>query len=63
MLEALRSTARTWVAKLLLIVLVISFAVWGISGQITSGLGRTYVVAAGDTTVSPLESFAVIRRV
>ncbi len=41
MLEALRSAARTWVAKLLLVVLVISFAVWGISGQITSGLGRT----------------------
>jgi peptidyl-prolyl cis-trans isomerase D len=43
------------VAKLLLLLLVLSFAVWGISGQITSGIGRTYVVAAGDTTVTPLE--------
>ncbi|MCC2688541.1 MAG: parvulin-like peptidyl-prolyl isomerase [Rhizobiaceae bacterium] len=55
MLEALRNAARTWVAKLLLLLLVLSFAVWGISGQITSGIGRTYVVAAGDTTVTPLE--------
>jgi peptidyl-prolyl cis-trans isomerase D len=55
MLEALRSAATTWVAKLLLILLVVSFAVWGISGQIMGGVGRSYVVAAGDTKVTPLE--------
>ena len=33
MLDILRSAAGTWVAKLLLLLLVVSFAVWGISGQ------------------------------
>lgn len=52
MLGALRSSAKTWVAKVLLILLVASFAVWGISGQITSGVGGNTVLTAGDTTVS-----------
>jgi peptidyl-prolyl cis-trans isomerase D len=54
MLNTLRSAAGTWVAKLLLILLVLSFAVWGISGQILGGLG-TNVVTAGSTTVSVLD--------
>ncbi|TKT79382.1 SurA N-terminal domain-containing protein [Aquamicrobium sp. LC103] len=51
MLNSLRSAAGTWVAKLLLILLVLSFAIWGISGQIAGGVG-THVVSAGDTNVS-----------
>lgn len=54
MLTQLRSAAGTWVAKLLLILLVLSFAVWGISGQIMGGAGNA-VVTAGNTTVSILE--------
>lgn len=54
MLTFLRDAARSWVAKLLLIVLVLSFAVWGISGQIFGGLG-TNVVTVGDTKVSVTE--------
>lgn len=54
MLDSLRSAAGTWVAKVLLLLLVLSFAVWGISGQITSGLGGA-VVTAGETTVTPIE--------
>lgn len=54
MLDSLRNAANTWVAKLLLILLVLSFAVWGISGTIMGGLG-TNVVTAGDTKVSILE--------
>lgn len=52
MLDALRNAAGTWVAKLLLILLVVSFAVWGISGQIAGGLGGSKVVTVGGTTVS-----------
>lgn len=52
MLGALRSSAKTWVAKILLLLLVASFAVWGISGQITSGVGANTVLTAGGTTVS-----------
>ena len=55
MLSALRNAAGTWVAKLLLLLLVVSFAVWGISGSLVTGLGGNSVVAAGGTTVSPIE--------
>ena len=51
MLTLLRNAAGTWVAKLLLLMLVLSFAVWGISGQIAGGLG-SHVVSVGDTRVS-----------
>jgi peptidyl-prolyl cis-trans isomerase D len=55
MLSALRNAAGTWVAKLLLVLLVVSFAVWGISGSLVTGFGGNSVVAAGGTTVSPIE--------
>lgn len=55
MLSALRNAAGTWVAKLLLLMLVVSFAVWGISGKMAGGFGSNYIVAAGGTTVSPVE--------
>ena len=55
MLSALRSAAGTWVAKLLLLLLVVSFAVWGISGSLVTGFGGNSVVTAGGTTVSPIE--------
>jgi len=55
MLSALRTAAGTWVAKLLLVLLVVSFAVWGISGSMVNGFGGNSVVTAGDTTVSPIE--------
>lgn len=51
MLTLLRNAAGTWVAKLLLMLLVLSFAVWGISGQITGGFGSN-VVSVGQTRVS-----------
>ena len=52
MLDALRKAAGTWVAKLLLFMLVISFAIWGISGQMIGGFGSSHVIEAGGTTVS-----------
>lgn len=55
MLDSLRSAAGTWVAKALLLLLVLSFAVWGISGQISSGFGGNAVISAGETTVTPIE--------
>lgn len=54
MLNQLRSAAGTWVAKLLLILLVVSFAVWGISGQILGGASGN-VVTVGGTRVSQME--------
>ncbi|RRH99258.1 peptidylprolyl isomerase [Mesorhizobium tamadayense] len=53
MLSLLRSAAGTWVAKALLSLLVVSFAVWGISGRLSGTLaGHHSVITAGGTTVS-----------
>lgn len=54
MLSSLRNAATSWVAKLLLLMLVLSFAVWGVSGQIFGGLGSN-VLTVGDTKVSVQE--------
>jgi len=54
MLEGLRKAAATWVAKLLLAVLVVSFAIWGISGQMLTGTSSD-VITAGGTSVSMLD--------
>ncbi|WEX07149.1 peptidyl-prolyl cis-trans isomerase [Chelativorans sp. AA-79] len=54
MLDSLRKAASTWAAKLLLGILVLSFAVWGISGSLlTSTNGE--VITAGDTTVTAVD--------
>lgn len=55
MLGTLRDAAGTWVAKALLSILVLSFAVWGISGRIAGVAGHTSVVTAGGTSVSVTE--------
>ena len=52
MLESLRKAAGTWVAKLLLLLLVVSFAVWGISGSLMNGIVSNAVITAGNTSVS-----------
>lgn len=54
MLDKLRKGAQGWVAKLLLILLVAAFGVWGISGSMFDTIGNS-VVTVGDTTVSPTE--------
>lgn len=54
MLDSLRKAANTWVAKLLLGLLVVSFAIWGISGQLFTGVGND-VLTAGRTSVSMLD--------
>lgn len=54
MLEALRRASHTWVAKALLIVLVGSFAVWGVSSSLITGTANS-VVTVGDVSVSPTD--------
>ncbi|MCR6501913.1 SurA N-terminal domain-containing protein [Shinella sp. CPCC 101442] len=54
MLEALRRSSQTWVAKALLIVLVGSFAVWGVSSSLMTGASNS-VVTVGDVSVSPTD--------
>lgn len=52
MIESLREFATSWVAKVLLVVLVASFAVWGV--QLTA-FGGNAVASIGDEEVSVLE--------
>lgn len=54
MLDSLRSAARSWVAKLLLMLLVVSFAIWGVSASILSP-NSTSVMTVGDQRILPEE--------
>ena len=54
MLEALRRSSQTWVAKALLVLLVGSFAVWGVSSSLVTGTANS-VVTVGDGSVSPTD--------
>lgn len=55
MLDSLRSAANTWVAKLLLGLLVVSFGAWGISGQMLMDPTGGAVVTAGKTEVTAID--------
>ncbi|MBP1850012.1 peptidylprolyl isomerase [Rhizobium halophytocola] len=62
MLDSLRNAAQTWVAKLLLLLLVASFGVWGVSRSLVSGQADT-VMTVGDQQISSNEfRFAYQRR-
>ncbi|MEM5473034.1 SurA N-terminal domain-containing protein [Hoeflea sp. AS60] len=54
MLDILRKGAQGWVAKFLLVMLVASFGVWGISGSMLNA-GSNAVITVGDTVVTPNE--------
>ena len=51
MLDALRKGASTWVAKVLIALLVFSFAIWGVSDMFR-GLGQNMAARVGDREVS-----------
>lgn len=55
MLDMLRNGAKSWVAKVFLLLLVLSFAAWGISDVFRSSFVGNAVVTAGETVVSPVE--------
>ncbi|AYD01282.1 peptidylprolyl isomerase [Neorhizobium sp. NCHU2750] len=51
MLDSLRNAARSWVAKSLLLLLVASFAIWGISQSLMTSTSST-VMTVGDQEIS-----------
>ena len=55
MLDGLRKSSQSWVAKALLLLLLASFGIWGVSGQMLSGVAADSVVTAGKTKVSGLD--------
>jgi len=62
MLEALRKGTGSWVVKILLGLLVISFAIWGIGRDTFSGIGQTGVATVGDTEITPNEFLDAFQR-
>lgn len=54
MLHALRRGAKTWIAKALLILLVFSFAIWGVA-DFVGGIGQNTVVKVGDEEIGARE--------
>lgn len=54
MLDTLRKASQTFVAKLLLLLLVVSFGIWGVSASVVGGGGNA-VITVGDQEVSAQE--------
>ena len=54
MLDSLRDAARSWVAKALLLLLVVSFGVWGVSHTVLTTNSNT-VMTVGDQQISTEE--------
>ena len=52
MLESMRKAAGSWVAKGLMGLLVVSFAIWGI-GDVVRGYGTHTLVQVGSATITP----------
>ncbi|MBA5776543.1 SurA N-terminal domain-containing protein [Stappia sp. F7233] len=61
MLDKLRSGAKSWLAKLLMILLVLSFAVWGISGSVLNG-SSSNVAEVGGQNISLIDFDNAYRR-
>ena len=55
MLDSLRSAAQSWVAKLLLGLLAISFVAWGVGDVFRQGFTGSSVLTSGESSVSPVE--------
>ena len=51
MLDTLRQGAQSWVSKLLMGILVISFGIWGIAGSV-QGYGTSTVATVGGESVT-----------
>ncbi len=61
MLDALRNGAKTWFAKLLIALLVMSFAVWGVA-DIFGNFNQNVVAEVGDTEISAFSFETAYRR-
>jgi len=62
MLKILRSAVGGWVAKILLVLLVASFAVWGVSGTILTAGSSNSIASVGETNVSIPQFIAAYNR-
>ncbi len=51
MLEVFRKASRTWIAKILFGILVLSFAVWGVGDMVNVGVSNAPAITAGDVEI------------
>jgi peptidyl-prolyl cis-trans isomerase D len=61
MLDAMRRHASGWVAKILLVLLVISFAIWGI-GDVFRGFGNDTVATVGGEPIKAVDFETIYQR-
>ncbi|MGF9567272.1 peptidylprolyl isomerase [Neorhizobium sp. JUb45] len=62
MLDSLRTASRSWVAKALLMLLGVSFGIWGVSASIMAPAGGNSVMTVGDQSVTPQEYRLAMQR-
>jgi peptidyl-prolyl cis-trans isomerase D len=62
MFELLRRAAQTWVAKGLMLLLVASFGIWGVTRSLVSGGSSTTVITVGDQHIDANEFRLAYRR-
>ncbi len=55
MLEAIRSAAKTWVAKVILVLITIPFALWGVESYIRDAPGTKTIASVGRDKITDLE--------
>jgi len=53
MLQSIRSTAGTWIVKILFVILIISFGVWGIGDMVRQASTPNHVAEVGDIVITP----------
>ncbi len=52
MLEAIRERAQGWIAKVILVLIVVPFALWGIESYFSGSSGDDWVAKVGDVKIS-----------
>ncbi len=62
MLEALRQAAHSWIAKLLFVLLILSFGVWGIGDVVSSSGSQPPAIVVGKTEIKADEVLNQYRR-
>lgn len=55
MLEAIRKHSKTWIAKLILVLITVPFALWGIDSYFSGGGQTAAVASVGDAEISDRE--------
>ncbi len=61
MLEAIRTAAQSWLAKVILAVITIPFALWGVESYVRSAPGQDSIATVGDEKISSVEFNNAVR--